>query len=841
MSRYLYSVLSIFSVSALIPILSCSHTPRTFKDTAGGAGAGGAQIGGAAGRDGSQPAGRSSTSVGGGEQVAGGSTRDGGTTHAGGQTEDGGGTHEGPVEAGSAGSPPIEASGGAGCAGNDTCTPPLGGTAGRDGSGGASSESGGSDKGGSESGGSESGGSENGGAGGGGAEALPIGSKCTADPQCESNFCTDGFCCDAACDRQCESCKEDGSVGQCRVITGDPLPTRPACAGSAPCKGQCDGTNGAACSYPDDGTACFEATCTDGEVTPERDCNGRGECTRPNSTTCPNGQCATDGSARCEISCTTGSCPSDTYCDTDTGACIPTLDDGQICSDDAQCASNVCADGVCCNQECLGCSACTLELNGQVGSARDGQCLAVVAGKAAPHGTCVSSPSAPCGQTGMCDGDNGCEYPPENTPCDDRSCSGSTLTTSSCDGFHVCVPKNEPCPNSLVCASQTECLTGSCRTDEDCAAGYCAAGVCSTTRQIGDSCENAGECPNGYCVDGYCCNDRCDGECQSCSQAPGQCRTTTSPRTGCAGSGTCGTRYCDGTHASCVFPGGETACPDRCSTDWTAVVPSVCNGSGACGDQTPDDCPLSQYCSTTTATCTSKLSNYSATCSRDVQCSSGLCCSVCVDSNNDNSNCGSCGNRCGANRHCQGGGCGCDYTMPTACGSTCGSWNFESGPGSTEGWGVTMPPGYVAAYVQNGAQSASISSARAYDGSYSLAVPINLADAVWLAVAEVQVCTAGHETNLAGYHVAGYFYLDGPAIESAADAYVEVLVWPSTSYSMQGIYFMEGYVETGNWRRFDVTIPSGAPLIDYIGIAVNPGSGTPTWSGTMYLDNVEFY
>ena len=583
---------------------------------------------------------------------------------------------------------------------------------------------------------------------------------------------------------------------------------------------------------------CSEAACSDGEVTSESVCNGGGACTTASSSTCPSSECASDGSAKCAISCTSTSCSAGSYCDTKTGACIPQLDDGVLCSANAQCTSNICADGVCCDKACTGCSACTLALNGQGGSARDGQCLPVVAGKAAPHGACVASASAPCGQNGLCDGANGCQYPPVNTVCASPSCSGSTLTTSTCDSTHVCVPNNEPCPNSLVCASATQCKTGSCTDDKDCAAGYCVTGACSTTKKVGDACGSAGECPNGYCVDGYCCNDPCDGQCQTCKQSPGQCRTTTTPRTACTGTGTCGTRYCDGTHASCVFPGAETACPDQCNAEWTAVLESTCNGSGACGAGTPNNCGSSQYCSTSTNRCTDKLSSYSTACSRDVQCSSAKCCSVCVDASSDNNNCGSCGNTCGANRHCQGGGCACDYTMPAACGSTCGSWNFESG--STEGWDDMLTPGQEAFMMTNGAGNPSVNSAHPAGGSsYSMAVPITLTNggAAWCGVVGVQLCVEGQATNLAGYSIAGSLYVTGSSMNFDANA--SVLAWgPPTDMGFETLYILEQGLQLNTWYHFNFTLSESRP-IDHIGIMLDPAV-VDGWSGTMYIDNVRF-
>ena len=126
---------------------------------------------------------------------------------------------------------------------------------------------------------------------------------CAADSDCSTGHCVDGVCCDSACDGQCESCKEVGSVGICKAVTGDPVAPRSACGGTASCKGQCDGNSGKTCIYPGDSTVCTSAQCENGKVTTASLCNSAGACSTSTSSTCPNSQCATDGSAKCATAC----------------------------------------------------------------------------------------------------------------------------------------------------------------------------------------------------------------------------------------------------------------------------------------------------------------------------------------------------------------------------------------------------------------------------------------------------------------------------------------------------------------------------------------------------------
>ena len=56
-----------------------------------------------------------------------------------------------------------------------------------------------------------------------GACGLKKGQACTNDAQCASTFCTDGVCCEMACDAPCRYCARPGSPGTCGMVanTGD--------------------------------------------------------------------------------------------------------------------------------------------------------------------------------------------------------------------------------------------------------------------------------------------------------------------------------------------------------------------------------------------------------------------------------------------------------------------------------------------------------------------------------------------------------------------------------------------------------------------------------------------
>jgi hypothetical protein len=127
------------------------------------------------------------------------------------------------------------------------------------------------------------------------------GASCSAADQCGSGFCTDGVCCNVACDGQCEACAQAGSVGTCAPVTGAPKGHRVACSsdGTA-CGGACDGTHAAACTYAGASVSCRGASCSEGTATAAASCEGTGHCPSPVANSCARYVC---GDAACKTSC----------------------------------------------------------------------------------------------------------------------------------------------------------------------------------------------------------------------------------------------------------------------------------------------------------------------------------------------------------------------------------------------------------------------------------------------------------------------------------------------------------------------------------------------------------
>jgi len=155
------------------------------------------------------------------------------------------------------------------------------------------------------------------------------GQACTSSVDCLSGFCSDGRCCNSACNGPCDACAVGAGAaadGQCALVAAG-SPGAPACAPLA-----CTGTS-AACS-----------------------------------------PCTGDAS-----------CPADRYCDA-AGACQPQKDDGRACEPTAGddclvdgcrvCSGGTCSDGVCCSGSCTppasACSAAPCENGGACTDTTDG-------------------------------------------------------------------------------------------------------------------------------------------------------------------------------------------------------------------------------------------------------------------------------------------------------------------------------------------------------------------------------------------------------------------------------------------------------------------------------------
>jgi hypothetical protein len=210
-----------------------------------------------------------------------------------------------------------------------------------------------------------------------------------------------------------------------QVTYGQPHGVRGACAGSGPCAGSCTSASAIACSYPGDAVMCRAASCVSGTSTTRAGCDSAGGCATAATASCGDFVCNPAGTA-CLTACTSDNqCASSArpYCQD--GACRASRTNGARCQAAAECASQHCVDGYCCNDACqISCQACDV-------AGHAGTCSPVPTGT--PYGG-----RPPCAGTDACAGYcNGlpsgqCAFPDRTTSC------ACPVGSGTCDGAGRC-------------------------------------------------------------------------------------------------------------------------------------------------------------------------------------------------------------------------------------------------------------------------------------------------------------------------------------------------------------------------------------------------------------------
>lgn len=239
--------------------------------------------------------------------------------------------------------------------------------------------------------------------------------------------------------------------------------------------------------------------------------------------------------------------------------CSIELPPGSPCTDDTDCRSGFCTDGVCCNARCGGqCEACNLV-------ASVGLCLPVVGPPIGlGRGSCIGTGTT-CG--GACNGilRAACTYPSSATSCDD----GAFCTAGdACNGGGACIPGG---PRS--CDDGVSCTTDSCNESIDMCTSMLSGG-CS----IGGACIAAGALdPTNACR-------ACQPGVSTSAYTPLSIGTSCDDGLFCTAVDTCdGAGACGGTARSC--DDGVTCTTDTCNeaTDaCTSTVGATCVIGGVC-------------------------------------------------------------------------------------------------------------------------------------------------------------------------------------------------------------------------------------------------------------------
>lgn len=500
-----------------------------------------------------------------------------------------------------------------------------------------------------------------------------LGQSCACNNECLSGFCVDRLCCDSACDGVCRACNIASSPGTCTPI---PAGKAPVVAGQ--CKqdtvatcgfdGTCSGT-GACRKYPD-GTVCMPGRCQGNSVSGTMVCTA-GVCKAGPTELCTPYVC-NNATNKCFSSCTSTSQCDGRVC---AGGSCGKKPLGAVCRDRAECASNFCADGVCCNLACSGaCVSCN-----QVG--KTGECRPVTSGSADPHSVCPKEAVTTCGHSGLCNGEGGCAKYVLGTVCGAASCSaGSHIPASTCNGLGTCQKGSPINCYPYVCSG--DLCRAACTTNSDCASPtICNKGSCGK-KGLGQKCATGVECKSNFCVDGVCCDQSCTGTCSFCafSSSPGRCvkvpAGVSDPRMGCIdrGAASCATNgKCNGAGACQQYATGTVCRAETCDATTNRYTQEGTCHSGVCASASPSSCAPHKCNGTRCAN----------SCSANSQCVSP---NVCVDS--------SCGLRpngalCSRADECKSGFCSQGVCCGTACSSSCFSCNL---PG-TAGMCLPVPAG----------------------------------------------------------------------------------------------------------------------------------------------------
>jgi hypothetical protein len=114
------------------------------------------------------------------------------------------------------------------------------------------------------------------------------GSACAATAECATGFCTDGVCCNVACQGACVGCNLAGHHGTCWPVAVGASDPRAICAdqGVASCgrTGACDGVG--SCQLYPLGAVCAPGSCLDSVESSARTCDGLGTCSPAASHSC---------------------------------------------------------------------------------------------------------------------------------------------------------------------------------------------------------------------------------------------------------------------------------------------------------------------------------------------------------------------------------------------------------------------------------------------------------------------------------------------------------------------------------------------------------------------------
>jgi len=335
---------------------------------------------------------------------------------------------------------------------------------------------------------------------------------------------------------------------------------------------------------------------------------------------------------------------------------------GQACACASDCASNFCADGVCCNEACTaGCNTCN-----QPGS--EGVCIPRANGDDPREASdCPPADVSTCHLDGKCDGAGACRMYPVGTMCSQGMCEEAAVVDMGvCDGAGQCRPGPTIICVPFSCDSKSAACFQECSSASDCSSGHAcdSSGSCGKRMQ-GATCQANSDCLSGFCANDVCCNSACSGPCVACNQPArlGVCWPTDTgvkdPNGVCKdqGAASCGTDgRCDGV-GGCQLYALATQCKAASCSSNKLNTAATCDGLGTCRAPGLQDCaPF--LCSNSACT---------GSCKVDTDCSPGIACV--------NGTCGPKlnGQTCTASTECKSAQCVDGVCCDTSCTGGCRS------------------------------------------------------------------------------------------------------------------------------------------------------------------------
>jgi hypothetical protein len=419
------------------------------------------------------------------------------------------------------------------------------------------------------------------------APKRPNGAGCTAERECQSGWCENGFCCaDGDCCATASDCPDTWS---------DPA----TCLDPQGCQGERVDAR------------CLDNRCASAVVADDSRCDAATEafdCGPFPAVYCSGA--ATQQSPRCTWSCTSDAgCDAGFYCNS--GSCIPKLADGSVCAAANACQSNHCNNGLCC---------------------RGGSCCN------RPDDCPASFSSAP-----VCDVPQTCQGTAKDATCSNHVCGSAVgvpndtactaqVVASGCDAYPDLRCNGQKTQTAPLCA------TG-CASNADCDLnGWCQAGQCRPRLVDGSPCTDRGQCQSGHCQNGFCCaSGDCCATSANCPVALYGSASTCTSATSCQGDKL--TPAC--TNSQCgVGPrvGDDAGCAGLEANNCGYFASVFCSAaSSQTAPACANNCTTSAQCDAG-ANCTGGVcvpnAGAGGACTSNTQCDAGLTCvdGVCCNS-----------------------------------------------------------------------------------------------------------------------------------------------------------------------------------------------------------------